>query len=175
MSAGQKEQVMSLGQILMAELKHEAISTRKMLERIPSDKLAWKPHEKSMTLERIAGHIVEMVGWTKSSLTEDELDFSKFDYKPKEYTDASQLVADLDANVAEAVEILNNTSNETMAENWTMKNGEQVYFTMPKAAVMRTFVMNHIIHHRGQMSVYLRLLDIPVPSIYGPSADEQTM
>ena len=175
MSAGQKEQMMTLGQILTAELEHEAISTRKMLERIPADKLAWKPHEKSMTLERIAGHIVEMVGWTKSSLTQDELDFSKFDYQPKVYTDASQLVADLDANVSEAIEILQNTSNETMAENWTMRNGEQVYFTMPKAAVMRSFVMNHIIHHRGQMSVYLRLLDIPVPSIYGPSADEQTM
>ena len=175
MSAGQKEQVMTLGQILTAELKHEAISTRKMLERIPSDKLAWKPHEKSMTLERIAGHIVEMVSWTKQTLTQDELDFSKFDYTPKQYTDSSQLVADFDKNVAEAIETLSNSSNETMSENWTMRNGEQIYFTMPKAAVMRSFVMSHIIHHRGQMSVYLRLLDIPVPSIYGPSADEQTM
>ena len=114
-------------------------------------------------------------GSTPVPLTADELDFSKFDYKPKEYSDASQLVADLDANVAEAVEILSNVSNETMAGNWTMRNGEQIYFTMPKAAVMRTFVMNQIIHHRGQLSVYLPLLDIPLPSIYGPSADEQTM
>ena len=173
MSAGQKEQVMTLGQILAAELKHEAISARKMLERIPGDKLAWKPHEKSMTLERIASHIVEMVGWTKETLTHDELDFSKFDYTPKQYTDSTQLVADFDKNIAESIEILNDTTNETMAGNWTMRNGEQIYFTMPKAAVMRSFVMSHIIHHRGQMSVYLRLLDIPVPSIYGPSADEQ--
>lgn len=175
MSAGQKEQVMTLGQILTAELKYEAVSTRKMLERIPSDKLAWKPHEKSMTLERIAGHIVEMISWTKETLTQDELDFSKFDYTPKQYTDSAELVADLDKNVAEAIETLNNASDETMAGNWTMRNGEQIYFTMPKAAVMRSFVMNHIIHHRGQMSVYLRLLDIPVPPIYGPTADEQTM
>lgn len=95
------------------------------------------------------------------------------DYKPKVYTEAAELVADLDANIADALEILNNTSNETMGENWTMRNGEQIFFTLPKAAVMRSFVMSHIIHHRGQMSVYLRLLDIPVPSIYGPSADEQ--
>lgn len=175
MSAGQKEQVTSLGQILTAELKHEAVSTRKMLERIPAEKLSWKPHEKSMTLERLAGHVVEMVGWTKMTLTANELDFSKFDYKPKEYTDAAQLVADFDAGVAESLEILNNTSDETMAENWTMRNGEQIYFTMPKAAVMRSFVINHIIHHRGQLSVYLRVLDIPVPPVYGPSADEQTM
>ena len=126
-----------------------------------------------MTLERIAGHIVEMVSWTKATLTHDELDFSKFDYTPKQYTDSTQLVADFDKNIAESIEILNDTTNETMAENWTMRNGEQIYFTMPKAAVMRSFVMSHIIHHRGQMSVYLRLLDIPVPSIYGPTADEQ--
>jgi len=163
----------TMGSILIAEIEQEAISARKCLERIPADKFAWKPHEKSMTLERIAGHIVEMVSWTKATLTHDELDFSKFDYTPKQYTDSTQLVADFDKNIAESIEILNDTTNETMAENWTMRNGEQIYFTMPKAAVMRSFVMSHIIHHRGQMSVYLRLLDIPVPSIYGPTADEQ--
>lgn len=175
MSVGQKEQLMSLGQILSAELDHEAASIRKMLERLPNEKFSWKPHEKSMTLERLAGHIVEMVGWTRQTLTQDELDFSKFDYKPKEYKNASEMVADLDKNVSEAVEILTNTTDETMAESWTMRNGEQIFFEMPKAAVMRAFVMNHIVHHRGQLSVYLRLLDIPVPSIYGPSADEQPM
>ncbi len=173
MSAGQKEQEMSLGQILTAELQYEAVSTRKMLERIPSDKLSWKPHEKSMSVERIAGHIVEMVGWTAVTLTEDGLDFSTMPYEPKSYTDSADLVTDLDKNVAAAVETLNNCSNETMSENWTMRNGEEIYFTMPKAAVMRSFVMNHIIHHRGQLSVYLRILDIPLPPIYGPSADEK--
>lgn len=172
MSAGQKEQTMTLGQILAAELEHEAVSTRKMLERIPADKLTWKPHEKSMSLERIAGHIVEMITWTGVTLTGDELDFSKFDYTPKVYTDAAQLTAELDKNVAEAIGALRSAANDTMAENWTLRNGEQIYFTMPKTAVMRSFVMNHIIHHRGQLSVYLRLLDIPVPGIYGPSADE---
>ena len=172
MSAGQKEQTMSLGRILLAELQYEIISTRKMLERIPSDKLQWKPHEKSMTMERIAGHIVEMIGWTKETLTQNELNFATMPYTPTDYKDAAEMVADLDKNIVAAVEILTNCSNETMAENWTMRNGEEIYFTMPKAAVMRSFVMNHIIHHRGQLAVYLRLLDIPVPSIYGPSADE---
>ena len=172
MSLGQKEQTMSLGNMLAAEMSQESISIRKMIERLPVEKMAWKPHEKSMTLERLAGHIVEMFSWTKSTLTQDELDFSKFDFTPKVYTDAADLVADLDKNITESVETLKNTADETMFENWTMRNGEQIYFTMPKAAVMRGFVMSHIIHHRGQLSVYMRLLDIPVPSIYGPSADE---
>jgi len=173
MNSAQQEQIATLGQILTAELRHEAVSTRKMLERIPADKLAWKPHEKSMTLERIAGHIVEMVGWTKETMMQDELDFSTYDYAPKVYANSAELVADFDVNVAQAIEILVDTSNETMSKNWRMRNGEEIYFEMPKAAVMRSFVMSHIIHHRGQLSVYLRLLDIPVPPIYGPSADEQ--
>lgn len=173
MSLGQKEQTMSLGQIVAMELEQEAISTRKMLERIPADKLTWKPHEKSMTLDALAGHIVNMVGWTKVTLKEDELDFAKMDYKPPTYTDASQLVEEFDKNLAESLETLANTTDETMASNWTLRNGEQVFFTMPKAVTLRSFVMNHVIHHRGQLAVYLRLLDVPVPSVYGPSADEQ--
>ncbi len=173
MSIGQKEQAMTIGQMIAAELKQEAGSTRKMLERIPADKLSWTPHEKSMTLARLAGHVVEMLMWTDITLTQDELDFAKSDFKPKEYAEASELVADFDKNIADAVESLNSTSNETMMQNWKLRNGEQIYFEMPKAVVMRSMVMNHIIHHRGQLSVYLRMLDIPVPSIYGPSADEQ--
>lgn len=173
MSIGQKEQTMTLGQMIAAELQQEARSTRKMLERLPNDKLAWQPHDKSMTLGRLAGHVVEMLMWTDASLKQDELDFAASDYKPKEYAESSELVADFDRNTASAVETLNSTSDETMMQNWRLRRGEQILFEMPKAAVMRTMVMNHIIHHRGQLSVYMRLLDIPVPSIYGPSADEQ--
>jgi uncharacterized damage-inducible protein DinB len=173
MSLGQKEQTMSLGKMLAAELTQEARSTRKMLERLPNEKLAWKPHEKSMTIERLAGHIAEMMMWTGATLGADELDFAKFDYTPKVYTDSADIVADFDKNLSEALEILNNTPNEAFAENWTLRNGEHILFTMPKSMVMRSFVMSHIIHHRGQLAVYMRLLDVPVPSIYGPSADEQ--
>lgn len=165
----------NLGNALIAELEQEAKVTRSVLERIPADKFDWKPHDKSMTFGRLASHVAEMFGWTPATLQHAELDFSKMDYKPFEPKTTSELVEFLDKHVAEAVETLRNSTDETFMENWTMRNGEQVYFTMPKAAVMRSFVMNHIVHHRGQLSVYLRLNDIPVPSIYGPSADEGQM
>jgi uncharacterized damage-inducible protein DinB len=160
---------------LVAEMEHEAAVTRTCLERVPADKFDWKPHEKSMTFGRLASHIAEMFGWTPPTLEHAELDFSKMDYKPFEPKTTEELVEFLDKNVAEAIAALRSSSDDRFLENWTMRNGEQVYFTMPKVAVMRSFVMNHIIHHRGQLSVYLRLNDIAVPAIYGPSADEGTM
>ena len=116
-----------------------------------------------------------MFAWTPATLQQPELDFAKWDYKPFEPTSTEELVEFLDKNVAEAVDVLKNTGDDVFMENWTMRNGETVYFTMPKVVVMRSFVMNHIVHHRGQLSVYLRLNDISVPSIYGPSADEGQM
>jgi uncharacterized damage-inducible protein DinB len=173
MSNGQKEQPATIGQMLAAELKQEAISTRKMLERIPSEQFQYKPHERSMPLVSLAGHIADMIGWTNVTINEDELDFAKSDFTPKEYNDASELTAYFDRNISSALEILSSVSNETLMQPWRLRNGEQIYFEMPKAVVMRSMVMNHIIHHRGQLAVYLRMLDVPVPSIYGPSADEQ--
>lgn len=173
MSAGQKEQTMSLGRMMAAELKQESAATRRCLERLPAEKFEWKPHEKSMSLGRLAGHIVEMTDWIKATIDAEELDFAKFDYTPKNYTESSQFIADLDAKTEEALEILNSVPDEAMGETWTLRNGEQIYFQMPKAAVLRSMVLNHIVHHRGQLAVYMRLLDIPVPGLYGPSADEQ--
>jgi uncharacterized damage-inducible protein DinB len=160
---------------LIAEMEHEAAVTRTVLERIPAEKFDWKPHDKSMPFGRLASHIAEMFGWTPPTLEHPELDFSKMDYKPFEPGSTQELVEFLDKNVAEAIAALKTSPDERFMENWTMRNGEQVYFTMPKIAVMRSFVLNHIVHHRGQLSVYLRLNDIAVPSIYGPSADEGTM
>ena len=165
----------NIGAALVAELEHEAAVTRSCLERIPADKFDWKPHEKSMTFGRLASHIAEMFGWTPPTMEHAELDFSKMDYKPFEPKTTEELVEFLDKNVAEAITTLKSCSDDRFMENWTMRNGETVYFTMPKAAVMRSFVMNHVVHHRGQLSVYLRLNDIAVPSIYGPSADEGQM
>lgn len=165
----------SIASTLIAEMEQEAKVARTVLERVPADKFDWKPHEKSMTFGKLAVHVAEMFGWTPATLQQPELDFSKMDYKPFEPKTTNELVEYLDKTVGEAIETLKNTSDEVFAEDWTMRNGEQVYFTMPKAVVMRSFVMNHIIHHRGQLSVYLRLNDIPVPSIYGPSADEGQM
>lgn len=157
---------------MLAELENEIKTTRRMIERIPADKLAWKPHEKSMALGRLAGHIAEMIGWIPLAVESDGIDFASYPYKPKDYSDAGEILADLDAAVARANEALGAAAEEKMAEGWTMRNGEKVYMTIPKAVVVRTWVMNHVYHHRGQLSVYMRLLDIPVPSIYGPSADE---
>ena len=164
-----------LSAAFLAELDNEAKVTRSVLERVPADKFDWKPHDKSMTFGRLASHVAEMFGWTGSTLTSDSLDFATMEYTPFEPKSTEELLAFFDEHIAKAKATLGETSDETFMTNWTMRNGEQEYFTMPKVAVMRSFVMNHIIHHRGQLSVYLRLNDIPVPSIYGPSADEGNM
>jgi len=163
---------MSMNEPLMMELQHEAESTRKMLERLPKEKLTWKPHEKSMSLGRLAMHLAEIPGWVNATLLADELDFSKMDYKMVEATSSEEAVKLFDEKLASALDVLKNTEDATMMNMWTMRDGETVYFTLPKIAVLRSFVYSHLIHHRGQMSVYLRLLDVPVPGSYGPSADD---
>ena len=175
MSSGTATSTGRLADAFLAELENEAKVTRHCLERVPADKFDWKPHEKSMTFGRLASHIAEMWGWTEATLKSDVLDFATMEYTPFEPKSTDDLLAFFDNHIAKAKAALAETSDETFMTDWTMRNGEQVYFTMPKVAVMRTFVLNHIIHHRGQLSVYLRLNDIPVPSIYGPSADEGTM
>jgi uncharacterized damage-inducible protein DinB len=175
MTTGTKESGMTIGGGFVKELEHEAISTRKILERLPENKFDWKPHEKSMTLGRLAGHVIEMIGWTGSTLTSDGIDFATMNYEPKVYTSTASMLEDFDKNVADAKAILSNVDDAEMFKTWFMRNGETLYFEMPKIAVMRSFVLNHIIHHRGQLSVFIRLLDIPVPEIYGPSADEGKM
>ena len=175
MTTGTKESGMTIGGAYAMELKQEARTTRTILERLPADKFDWKPHEKSMTLGRLAGHIIEMVGWTGSTLTQDGIDFANMNYEPKVYTTTESMLDDFDKNVTDAKAILSSIDDSEMFKTWTMRNGEKVYFEMPRIAVMRGFVMSHIIHHRGQLAVYIRLLDIPVPPIYGPSADEGAM
>ena len=164
-----------LATAFLNELQNEAATTRKCLERVPPEKFDWKPHEKSMAMGRLAVHCAEMFGWTDVTLNQDQLDFAAYDYKPFEPKTTDELLAFFDDHVEKARAIIAATSDETFLKDWTMRNGDQVYMTMPKVAVMRSFVINHIIHHRGQLSVYLRLNDIPVPSLYGPSADEGSM
>lgn len=163
---------MGINESFIGELDYEVISTRKILERVPADKFDWKPHEKSMSLGNQAMHLADLFSWYKITLEQDELDFAKGYEQPKA-TNAEELTAILDKNIAEANESLRNADPSVFSKNWTLRSGENVIFTMPKAAVLRTFVANHIVHHRAQLAVYLRLNDIPVPSMYGPSADEQ--
>ena len=157
---------------LIAELQHEAASTRKMLERVPVDKNDWKPHEKSMKLGRLASHVAELPAWIAMTMTTDELDLSKMEYKPTIATSTEQLVGVLDASVDKAVTALKNATPEDFHKPWTLRNGAHVIMTMPRVGVIRSMAYSHHYHHRGQLSVYLRLLDIPVPGMYGPSADE---
>ncbi len=160
---------------LIAELQHEATTSRAVLERVPEDKFDWTPHEKSMTFGRLATHVAEMFAWTQTTLETPELDFAKEPFEPFEPKTNADLLEYFDNCVKQAITSLENATDESFMKDWTMRNGDEIYFTMPKIQVLRTFCMNHIYHHRGQLSVYLRLNDIPVPAIYGPSADEGKM
>lgn len=164
---------MSIVDGFLQELDYEAVQTRKMLARVPDDKFDWQPHAKSMTLGRLAGHIAESPKWAEITAYQDTfvLDGS---YQPPQVSTQEELLEFFDENVAKAKEAMKSVSDEKMSVTWRMVRAEgELVFEMPRAGVFRTFIMNHLIHHRGQLSVYLRLLDVPVPAIYGPSADEQ--
>ncbi len=172
---GQQTEKNTLGQAIAAELRHEAISTRKMLERFPEDKADWSPHEKSMKLAQLASHIADVPNWIRPTVTQEELDFSKDEYKTTEFTTAEELVGHFDKSLKDALEVLQTASDEDLMITWRLRSGEEIFFEMPRIQVLRSMVMNHLIHHRGQYSVYLRLNDVPLPGVYGPTADEQTM
>lgn len=164
---------MSIAESLLPEFDREMGLTRRVLERVPDGVFAWKPHEKSMTLGRLAEHLAELPGWMKVSIVESGIEMTTG--RPEGYQSPATRAAVLemfDRNAAVARAALAGRTDAEMMAPWTLKAQGKEIFTMPKAVVIRGFVMNHIIHHRGQMSVYLRLQNVPVPSIYGPSADE---
>jgi uncharacterized damage-inducible protein DinB len=165
---------MPIREALITEYQMELKNTRKMLDRVPMEKADWKPHEKSMTLGRLARHVAEIANWMTVTLTTDELDFSKGYIKTLADT-KEELLKVFDDYAAKAMEELNKATDETFLSNWTLRNGDHVYLTRPKLKVARDFAMNHLYHHRAQLSVYLRLLDVPVPGMYGPTADEPMM
>ncbi len=161
-------------QMLLKEMELEAKTTRKMLERVPNDKFDWKPHEKSMTLVRLATHIAELPTWVSMVLTTDELDFAKNAYKPFNVKNSKELIEHFEKSLSEGKAHLTNATDEELLPNWTLRNGDEIYSTSSKAEVIR-MAYCQIVHHRAQMGVYLRLLDIPIPGSYGPSADDPTM
>ncbi len=160
---------------LIAEFKHEAANTRKVLERIPDGQNDWTPHEKSMKMGRLATHVGEILGWVYVTVSTDVLDFAAGDYKPNVLETTADRLTFFDEQVTKSLEILEKTSDEDLDKEWTMRNGDVVYFTVPKKVALRTWVYSHLVHHRAQLGVYLRLLNIPVPSTYGPTADESGM
>jgi len=161
---------MSMTQALLQEFENEAGTTRRVLERVPNDKLSWKPHPKSMSLGTLALHVASSPGVIIGWCCEDETTFTG--QGPAEPTSTEEILAAHDASVKKVKETIPQIGDEGMQQMWTAKAGGQTLMTMPKAVLTRAIVMNHWVHHRGQLSVYLRLLDVPVPSIYGPSADE---
>jgi uncharacterized damage-inducible protein DinB len=158
---------------LIAELKHESALTRKMLERVPVDKASWKPHEKSMSLGRLATHVAEIPHWISDIINADEYDFGAHPFTRHIAASPEELVEICDTRTNNAIADLAAIDENALDNTWTVKNGDQVYFAMPKKVAIRGWGLSHLYHHRGQLSVYLRLLDIPVPGMYGPSADER--
>ncbi len=166
---------MNFQQSLLAEFEYEMANTRRVLARVPTDKKSWKPHDKSMELGRLTQHVAEIPSWMTMTLKTDVLDFAKDNVASPDFHSTEELLSQFDNNLKTAIHTLKEATNEHFSQPWTMRNGEQIYFTMPKAAVIRTWVMNHNIHHRAQLGVYLRLLNIAVPGVYGPSADDSGM
>jgi uncharacterized damage-inducible protein DinB len=167
---------MALRDSILPEFDHEMAVTRKTLERVPEDKPDWKPHDKSMTMGRLAGHLAELPGFVTMCLQQDSFNVRPpgggSSRQPLVMTSRKQLLEDFDKNVAGLRSTLSSASDESLMKSWSLLAGEKTIFTAPKIGVVRSFCLNHVIHHRAQLGVYLRLNNVPVPSIYGPSADE---
>ena len=162
---------MKIIELFLNELDQEAITTRKMLERVPTDKYDWQPHEKSMTVRSLATHIAELPSWITMAITTDELDFAKMDYKPEVINNTTDLLALFEKNLVDGREHLAATNEEILDQKWVLRNGDAIYINSTKGGVTRT-ALSQIIHHRAQLGLFLRLLNIPIPGSYGPSADE---
>ncbi|MBO0720927.1 MAG: DinB family protein [Blastocatellia bacterium] len=166
---------MSISESILPEFDQEMASTRKTLERVPDDRFDWKPHEKSSALGALVTHLSNIPGWTTMTIEQDELDVAppgEPAFRNEPVKSQQEALSIFDTNIAAARAALAGASDELLLKPWTLLSGGHTILTLPKIAVIRTFVMNHLIHHRAQLGVYLRLNDLPVPSVYGPSADE---
>lgn len=155
----------------LKEVDKEAVTTRKMLERVPLDKYDWAPHEKSMSLGKLATHVAELPDWIEMVLNTEELDFEANPYTPANLTSTTDLLNYFEKSLANGRKVLTKDNESQLELPWTLRNGKQIYSTEPKSDVIR-MSLSQIIHHRAQLGVYLRLLNIPIPGSYGPSADE---
>jgi uncharacterized damage-inducible protein DinB len=162
---------MSMIQTFLKELQQEASTTRKMLAIVPDDKYQWKPHEKSMTIQQLATHIAELPGWVAMVFNTSELDFAINGYTPLNISSTAEVLESFEKNFADGKASLETAKEEQLDDPWTMRNGETIYNTSPKGEVIR-MTFSQIIHHRAQLGVFLRLLNVPIPGSYGPSADD---
>lgn len=162
---------MSRIKMYLKELEQEALTTRKMLQRVPTDKFSWQPHKKSMTVKQLATHIAELPSWITMAIKTDELDFAANPYQPANVNTTEELLAYFEKSLEDGRSELKEENEQLLDKDWTLRNGQQIYSVEPKADVIRMSI-NQIIHHRAQLGVFLRLLDIPIPGSFGPSADE---
>ena len=162
---------MDILQALVKEMEAEATTTRKMLQLVPTDKLSWKPHEKSMSLQNLAVHIAELPSWVSMALHTSELDFATMDYTPTPVNDAAEVLTIFESSLSTGLAALRSAKEEDLLPSWTMRTGDNVHAVMTKYEVIR-HAFAQTTHHRAQLGVYLRLLNIPIPGSYGPSADE---
>lgn len=169
---------MSISASLLPELDQEMAGTRKTLERIPEDKFDYRPHEKSFTMISLATHIANMLGWGRDTINSDSFDVAPVGgepYKEEPAKNVAELLEKFDKNLAGFREALAGATDEALMANWSLLAGGQPIFTMPRIACLRGMILNHLIHHRAQLTVYLRMNDVPVPALYGSSADENGM
>ena len=164
---------MTIAELLVPEFDQEMAATRKVLERVPDDKFAWKPHEKSFSMGNLASHIANMIAWTVDTMTRTEFDLSRV--TPEEMNraakDRAELLSWFDANTTKARASLEKPDADYLVP-WTLRHGANVIFTLPRYNCVRSYCLNHIVHHRAQLGVYLRINNVPIPGVYGPSADE---
>jgi uncharacterized damage-inducible protein DinB len=168
---------MSIADSLLPEFDHEMANTRRTLERVAEAKFDWKPHEKSWAMGGLATHLANIPSWASFTINQDSLDLAPAGGPPLKLppaTSLKEILETFDKNVSESRAAIVRASDEHLLKPWTLLSGGNIIFTMPRIACLRSFVMNHMIHHRAQLGVYLRLNDLPVPAIYGPSADEES-
>ncbi|MCK9862073.1 DinB family protein [Paenibacillus sp. ATY16] len=159
-------------QLIVGDAEHELTITRRILERLPDEHMAWKPHEKSMTLGGLATHLINLLNWQAAILHSPELDMSTVSGRREALQKREDVLSEYDANAAKVIGLITELGENKLSEEWTLRNGDYIILRQPRAMALRSFGLSHMIHHRAQLGVYLRLLDIPVPGLYGPSADE---
>ncbi|WNQ08883.1 DinB family protein [Paenibacillus aurantius] len=159
-------------QLIMGDVQQELASTRRILERLPDEHMTWKPHEKSMTVGELATHLTNLLNWQLAIFQYPELDLSTVPFRREAIERRADVLEEFDTNRAKLEQLLAKSDENQLGEEWTLRNGDHVILRQPRALALRTFGISHMIHHRAQLGVYLRLLDLPVPGLYGPSADE---
>jgi uncharacterized damage-inducible protein DinB len=160
-------------QLIVGDATHELATTRRILERLPEEHMSWKPHEKSMTLGGLATHLINLLNWQIAIFQYTEFDLSTVPQRREPLEKRAEVLEEFDANVGKFEKLLAESNEKTLGEEWTLRHGDHIILREPRAMAFRTFGLSHMVHHRAQLGVYLRLLDIPVPGIYGPTADEE--